>query len=62
MKEKLASYFLEHPFITRAEFQKLCGYTKNMALQKLNEMIKEGKLKKEGINRFPVYAPIKGKK
>ncbi|MCD7971221.1 MAG: DNA-binding protein [Candidatus Azobacteroides sp.] len=62
MEEKLTAYFREHPFITRAEFQKLCGYTKSMALVKLNAMIKEGKLKKEGLYRFPVYAPIKGKK
>ncbi|MCD7972438.1 MAG: DNA-binding protein [Candidatus Azobacteroides sp.] len=61
MEEKLASYFREHPFITRAQFQKLFNYTKSMALQKLNAMIKDGKLKKEGVFQSPVYTPVGGK-
>ncbi|MCD7972956.1 MAG: HU family DNA-binding protein [Candidatus Azobacteroides sp.] len=59
IEEKLKAYFQETPFITRAEFEKLCGLTKGTALNKLNALLKEGKLKRKGIYRFPVYMPDK---
>lgn len=56
----LTSYFLKHDYILRIEFQQLCGFTKGTANRRLAELIKAGKLKKEGLYRFPIYVPVAG--
>lgn len=56
----LTSYFLKHDYILRIEFQQLCGFTKGTANRRLAELIKAGKLKKEGLYRFPIYVPVSG--
>lgn len=56
----LTSYFLDNPYITREDFQHLCGFTKGTANRRLTKLVKEGKLQKEGLHRFPVYAPTPG--
>lgn len=56
----LTSYFLDHPYITRVEFEHLCGFTKGTANRRLSQLVKDGKLKKEGLHRFPVYEPVPG--
>lgn len=56
----LTGFFMDNEYITRREFQELCGFTKGTATRRLAAMIEKGKLKKEGLNRFPVYAPVPG--
>lgn len=56
----LTGFFMDNEYITRREFQELCGFTKGTANRRLVAMIKEGKLKKEGLAKFPVYAPVPG--
>lgn len=56
----LTGFFMDNPYITRQEFQQLCGFTKGTANRRLAAMIKAGKLKKEGLYKFPVYAPVPG--
>lgn len=56
----LTGHFLDNPYITRQDFQSLCGLTKTTANRRLTQLVKEGKLKKEGLYRFPVYVPVPG--
>lgn len=56
----LTGHFLDNPYITRMDFQYLCGFTKATANRKLTRLVQEGKLKKEGLCRFPVYMPVPG--
>ena len=56
----LTIYFSTHEYITRLEFQQVCRFTKGTANRRLTEMVKAGKLKKEGLDRFPIYVPVPG--
>lgn len=56
----LTGYFLDHTYISREEFQHLCGLTKGTANRRLAKLILDGKLKKAGLYRFPVYVPVPG--
>jgi len=58
MEEKLARYFSVKPFISRIDFQRLFGYTKSTANRHLKKLANEGKLRKSGLHRFPVYEPV----
>ena len=58
--ELLTRYYSTHESIARQECQQLCGFTKGTANRRLAELVKEGKLKKEGLHKFPVYAPVPG--
>ena len=60
VNEKLAGYFASHPFITRMEMQKLCGFKRSMALACINRLIDEGRLRNMGTRRTPVYVPVEG--
>lgn len=56
----LTGFFLDNAYITQREFQELCGFTKGTANRRLAALIEAGKLRKEGLSRFPVYAPVPG--
>lgn len=56
----LTEHFINHPQITRAEFERLCGITRNMAIRRINQLLEEGKLRKIGLDRFPAYVPARG--
>lgn len=58
--DRLTAYFAEHSSISRREFEQLCGFTKTMAVEKLNGLIRAGKIRKAGIPRFPVYEAAEG--
>lgn len=55
--EILRTHFKARPYISRSEFQGLCGFTRTSALRKINELIGKGKLKLGGLEYFPVYEP-----
>lgn len=59
MDTLLAAYFNSHPFITRLQFQQVCGLTKSTATRRINALLKEGKLKRYGFYASPLYMPIK---
>lgn len=58
--ERLTRYFAVYPYITREDFQRQCGMIKSTANRRLSQLVKEGKLKKAGLHRFPVYEPTEG--
>lgn len=60
IKELLTTYFAANTYISREEFQHLCGFTKGTASRRIKELIVAGKLKKDGLYRFPVYVPKEG--
>ena len=59
-KRKAGGVFASHPFITRMEMQKLCGFKRSMALACINRLIDEGRLRNMGTRRTPVYVPVEG--
>ena len=58
--ELLTCYFSKHESINRRNFQWLCGFTRSTALRKIKQLLVDGKLKKSGLHKFPVYVPAKG--
>lgn len=58
--ERLTTYFATHDYITRSDFQHLCGLTKSTASRRLQECLQAGKLRKEGLYKFPLYVPTEG--
>jgi len=54
----LADYFQDHSFITRLDFQFSCGFTKAMALRRINALMDRKKLAMSGSGHSPVY--VKG--
>lgn len=56
----LTDYFGIHNTLSRQDFQHLMNYTESTASRKLRQLVKDGKLRKEGLFRFPVYAPNEG--
>jgi len=55
MKDILKEYFKDHSYITRSVFERLCSFTESTARNKLQQLTEEGILKREGIQRFPIY-------
>lgn len=56
----LTKHFMDNDYITRKDFQNIAGLRQTTAIRRLNQLVKEGKLKKEGIHKFPVYTPASG--
>lgn len=56
----LAGYFASKAYITRSEFEELCGLTRTTANRRLAEWVKAGKLQRRGVYRSPVYEPMPG--
>jgi predicted histone-like DNA-binding protein len=57
IEERLAAYFLTHPYIKSREFQALCGLTSSTATRRLRNLVASGKLKTTGHPKFPLYEP-----
>jgi len=55
--EKLRQFFSAHPLMKSSEFQSLFGLTRTTAARRLAELIEEGKIKKTGHRRSPLYIP-----
>jgi len=54
----LERYFGEHAYITARQFQELCGLTRTTACRRLKQLVEEGKLKKTGYTRAPLYVRV----
>lgn len=53
--KRLAGYFRTHDFITRSEFQSLCGMTRTTALRHIKRLCEEKKLENKGLLKQPIY-------
>ncbi len=51
----LSGYFEQHDYITSREFQTLCGLTRSTAANRLKKLVDEGKLRKIGHPKSPLY-------
>ncbi len=55
IQRQLEEYFETHAFISREEFQTLCGLTRTTSLRRINKLLETGVLQKTGIRNAPVY-------
>ena len=58
--EILTDYFRDHTYIMRRSFEQVCHCTSWMAGKRINALVAEGKLQKEGASRSPIYHPVPG--
>lgn len=56
----LVDYFYENEFLTRARFERLCGFTKTTAQRHLQRLLDEGRLVNVNTLHNPIYKPAKG--
>lgn len=57
---RLKAYFAEHPMMTRAKFQGVCGLLKSTAKAHLRRLKAEGKIKNVNTPSQPIYVPVPG--
>ena len=55
VKERLDLYFATHVYLRRADFERLCGFARTTAIRRLNALLEEGFLKRDGGPRAAVY-------
>lgn len=56
----LVHYFSTHNFMTRSDFQRICGMMRSTAMRHIRRLRDEGKLKNEGTLLHPIYVPGEG--
>ena len=56
----LASFFATHTYMSRSDFQSLCGYTRPTANRRLKELRESGKLQIVGTRRSSLYVKGEG--
>lgn len=54
---RLTNYFATHSFLTRGDFQHLCGMMRSTAMRQIRRLRDEGKLENRGQRLHPVYVP-----
>ena len=57
---RLTSYFSTHQFLTRSDFQSLCGMMRSTAQLHIRLLRSEGKLENAGKLNQPIYVPCTG--
>ena len=57
---RLTNYFATRPFMTRNDFQSVCGMMRTPAMRHIRRLRTEGKLKNEGTMLQPIYVPVSG--
>ena len=57
---RLTSYFSTHQFLTRSDFQSLCGMMRSTAQLHIRLLRSEGKLENAGKLNQPIYLPCTG--
>ncbi len=55
----LTTHFMDHPYITARQLQRICGYTRTTAHRRIKQLIADGKLQKSEHHRT-LYEPVKG--
>lgn len=58
--QRLTQYFANHNFMTRSDFQRICGMMRTTAMRHIRRLRSEGKLKNEGTMLQPIYVPAPG--
>ena len=57
---RLTNYFATRPFMTRNDFQSVCGMMRTTAMRHIRRLRTEGKLKNEGTMLQPIYVSVSG--
>ena len=57
---RLTGYFSTHQFLTRSDFQSLCGMMRSTAQLHIRLLRSEGKLENAGKLNQPIYVPCTG--
>jgi predicted HTH transcriptional regulator len=57
---RLKAYFAEHQLMTRADFQRICGFMRSKAAEHLKRLNAEGKIENIGRKTQPIYVPAAG--
>ena len=57
---RLKAYFAEHQLMTRADFQRICGFMRSKAAEHLKRLNTEGKIENIGRKTQPIYVPAAG--
>ncbi len=52
---RLENYFNTHDFMTRSDFQSLCGMARSTATRYIRWLCEEGKLENRGMQKQPIY-------
>lgn len=58
--KRLAGYFRTRDFLTRSDFQSLCGMSRTTALRQIQRLLEEEKLDNKGSLKQPIYYPGAG--
>lgn len=58
--ELLTRHFSTHPYLTRLEFERLCGYTPATANRKLKSLYEQGKLANINRKQYPLFEAAPG--
>ena len=56
----LTTHFLDHDYITTAEFRSICGQTSSTAGRRLRELVQAGRLARLGHRKSAIYVPTEG--
>lgn len=57
---RLTEYFSTRPFLTRNDFQNICGMMRSTAMRHIRRLRSEGKLQNMGTMLQPIYVPMPG--
>lgn len=60
LDDKLTDYFKDHDYFTRGDMERICGFTRWMANKRINELVSQGKIIREGLRSSPFYRPAPG--
>lgn len=55
VRDRLTAYFVDHAYLRRKDFENLCGFTTMTAIRRLNALLADGLLKKDGERQSAVY-------
>lgn len=52
---RITDYFTDHAYMRRKDFERLCGFTRTTAIRRLNTLLDEGFLIRDGVRAEAVY-------
>lgn len=59
INKRLKNYFSTHAFMTRSDFQTICGMSRSTAMAYIRRLRSEDKLENKGSMMHPIYVPGK---